>query len=112
MFTGGDTSAWKNLVGQAVPSDTAVPMIFHKSIKTTTTSVQVLVSSPKRRQANQRAKILLGGDPIFNQGWYVHPNYSFTSCLSFLNKRKMFASTMCLKSCLYPRFRNDEWLLS
>jgi hypothetical protein len=37
----------KNLVGPAVPSDMAVPMIFHTSIKTATTSVQVLVSSPK-----------------------------------------------------------------
>jgi hypothetical protein len=36
-----------NLVGPAVPSVTAVPMIFHRSIKTTTTSVQVLVPSPK-----------------------------------------------------------------
>jgi hypothetical protein len=47
----------KNLVGPAIPSDMAVPMIFHKSIKTTTTNVQVLVPSPKLRQANQRAKI-------------------------------------------------------
>jgi hypothetical protein len=30
-----------------VPSDTAVPMIFHKSIKTTTRSFQVLNPSPK-----------------------------------------------------------------
>jgi hypothetical protein len=37
----------KNLVGLTVPGDKAVPMIFHKSIKTTTTSVQVLVPSPK-----------------------------------------------------------------
>jgi hypothetical protein len=37
----------ENLVGPAVPSDTGVPMIFHKSVKTTTTSVQVLVPSPK-----------------------------------------------------------------
>jgi hypothetical protein len=37
----------ENLVGSIVPSDTVVPMIFHKSIKTTTTSVQVLVPSPK-----------------------------------------------------------------
>jgi hypothetical protein len=37
----------ENLVGPVVPSDTAVPMIFHKSIKTTTTSVQVLNPSPK-----------------------------------------------------------------
>jgi hypothetical protein len=47
MFTGGDTSAWEKIVGPAVPSDMAVPIIFHKSIKTTTTSVQVLNSSPK-----------------------------------------------------------------
>jgi hypothetical protein len=31
----------------AIPSDTVIPMIFHRSIKTTTTSVQVLVPSPK-----------------------------------------------------------------
>jgi hypothetical protein len=37
----------KNLVGPAVPSDKVVPTIFHKSIKTTTTSVHVLVPSPK-----------------------------------------------------------------
>jgi hypothetical protein len=47
MFTGGNTSAWENIVGPAVPSDTAVPMIFHKSIKTTTRSFQVLNPSPK-----------------------------------------------------------------
>jgi hypothetical protein len=29
----------ENLVGPAIPSDIAVPMIFHKSINTTTTSV-------------------------------------------------------------------------
>jgi hypothetical protein len=54
----------ENLVGSTVPSDTVVPMIFHKSIKTTTTSVQVLVPSPKWRQANQRAKIYLGETPF------------------------------------------------
>jgi hypothetical protein len=40
-----------------VPSDTAVPMIFHKSIKTTTRSFQVLNPSPKWRHANQGSKI-------------------------------------------------------
>jgi hypothetical protein len=47
---------------------------------------------------------LAWGDPIFNQGRYVHPNQFSTSCLSHLNKRKttkIFASTMCLKSCLF-----------
>jgi hypothetical protein len=38
MFIGGDTSPGENIVGPAVPSDTDVPMIVHKSIKTTTTS--------------------------------------------------------------------------
>jgi hypothetical protein len=37
----------ENLVGPTVPSDTAVPMIFHKYIKIFTTSVQLLNSSPK-----------------------------------------------------------------
>jgi hypothetical protein len=47
----------ENIVGPAVTTETAVPMIFHQSIKTTTTSVQVLNSSPKSRQPNQEAKI-------------------------------------------------------
>jgi hypothetical protein len=46
-FQEGTRVPGKNLVGPAVPSVTAVPMIFHRSIKTTTTSVQVLVPSPK-----------------------------------------------------------------
>jgi hypothetical protein len=47
---------------------------------------------------------LAWGDPMFNQGRYVHTNQFSTSCLSLLNKiktTKIFASTMCLKSCLY-----------
>jgi hypothetical protein len=47
MFAGGDTCPGENIVGPTVPSDTVVPMIFHKSIKTTTTSIEVLNSSPK-----------------------------------------------------------------
>jgi hypothetical protein len=31
---------------------------------------------------------LAWGDPIFNQGRYVHPNQFSTSSLSHLNKRK------------------------
>jgi hypothetical protein len=37
----------ENMVGPTVPSDAAALMIFHKSIKTTTTSFQVLNPSPK-----------------------------------------------------------------
>jgi hypothetical protein len=78
----------ENIVGSAVPTDTTVPMIFYKSIKTTTTSFQVLNPSPKWRYGDQVAKIWLGGDPIFHQGRYVHPNLFSTPCLSHLNERK------------------------
>jgi hypothetical protein len=75
----------------------AVPMIFHESIKPTTTSFQVLNSSPKLRHANKVAKNYLRGGPIFNQGRHVNPNQFSTSCLSHLNKRKIikiFSSIM------------------
>jgi hypothetical protein len=46
----------ENIVGSAKPSVTVVPMIFHKSIKSTTTNYQVLNSLPKWRHAHQVAK--------------------------------------------------------
>jgi hypothetical protein len=64
----------KNLVGPVVPCDTVVPMIFHKFIKTTTTSVQV----SSHHQNEHKSKV-------------CPSNSSLTSCLSLLNKRKMFA---------------------
>jgi hypothetical protein len=37
----------ENIVGLAVLSDMVLPMIFHKSMKTSITNFQVLNSSPK-----------------------------------------------------------------
>jgi hypothetical protein len=42
----------------------------------------------KMKTGQPEGQNLSWGDPIFNQGRYVHPNYSFTSCLSLLKKGK------------------------
>jgi hypothetical protein len=81
-----------------------VPMIFHEYIKQTTTSFQVPNSSPKWWHANQVAKNYLRGDPIYNQGMYLHPNQLWTSCLLQLNIRKttkIFTSTMSTWDLVY-----------
>jgi hypothetical protein len=54
----------ENLVGPVVPSDTAVLMIFQKSIKTSTTSVQVLVPSPNEDRPTREPKFSLGETPF------------------------------------------------
>jgi hypothetical protein len=54
----------KNLVGPTVPSDTTVPMIFHRSIKTTDTSVQVLAHHQNEDMPTREPKFSLGETPF------------------------------------------------
>jgi hypothetical protein len=72
----------KNLVGLAVPSDTTVPMIFSQIHQDN--HYKRLGARPitKMKTGQLGSQNLAWGDPIFNQGRYVHPNYSLTSCLS------------------------------
>jgi hypothetical protein len=54
------------------------------------------------KTGQQGSQNLAWGDPIFNQKRYVHPNYILTSCLSLLNKRKIFSSNHVLEILSIP----------
>jgi hypothetical protein len=110
MFSGGNTSAWEKF--SRADRTKWYGRTYDFSQIHQDNHYKYPGARPITKMKTGQPESELGGDPIFNQGRYVHPNYSFISCLSILNKRKMFSSTMCLKSCLYPHFGNDEWLLS
>jgi hypothetical protein len=89
MFSGGNTSAWEKF------SRVGRTMWYGHTYDFS----QIYQDNHyKRSGARPITKIKIGqpgsqklawGDPNFNQGRYVHPNYSFTSCLSLLNKRNI-----------------------
>jgi hypothetical protein len=81
-----DMSAWWKYSWADRTKCTAVPMIFHKSIKTTTTSVHVLNSSPKWSQANQGAKIQLGETPFsIKESMSTQINFQYLVYLFLIN---------------------------
>jgi hypothetical protein len=88
MFTGGDMSAWSKYsrAGRTKWYDrtygfSQIQQINHYKLPSTQLITRMKIHQPGSQN-------LAGGDPIFNQGRYVHPNYFSTSCLTHMNKRK------------------------
>jgi hypothetical protein len=111
MFTGGDTSACKKYSRADHTKWYGCTYDFsqiHQDNHYKHTGAQ-LITEMKTDQP--RSQNLAWGRPHFQSRKVCPSELLFsTSCLSLFNKIKMFASTMCLKSCLYPHFGNDEWL--
>jgi hypothetical protein len=88
-FTGGNTSAWEK---------------FSRAGRTYDFSQIHEDNHYKHPGARAITKMETGQPESQNLAW---GRAHFQSRI-----KEMFASTMCLKSCLYPHFGNDEWLLS
>jgi hypothetical protein len=96
MFSGGNTSAWENFIRADRTKCYVCTYVFSQIHQDNYYKCPGTHPITKMKTCQLESQNLAWGDPIFNHGRYVHPNYFFISCLSLLNKEKCL-----LKPCAW-----------
>jgi hypothetical protein len=112
MFSGGNTSAWEKFSRTCRTKWYSRTCDFSQIYQDNHYKCPGAHPITKMETGQPESQKLAWGRPHFQSRKVCPSKLHFYILFIFLRIKEMFASTMCLESCLYPHFGNDEWLLS